>query len=215
VTTTARTIVHPLVADKLLNLRNANTPTVDFRTTLDALAYMLLYEATRDAVTLESKVTTPLGLTARGAYADQCPLIVPVLRAGLGMLNAALRLLPHADVAMVGLARDEETLLPRTYLNALPNEIHHWHTYVLEPMLATGGSAANVCELLFERGAREITVVSVLASPQALQTLTQVHADLQIVVAAVDDGLNDKGYIVPGLGDAGDRLYGVPPCSPS
>jgi len=200
---------HPLTAVRLTILRDATTTNTEFRRALDGLSGMLVYEATRALATSEVTVTTPLADTA-GRRLVRAPMLVPILRAGVGMVEAALRLLPDAEVGFVGLARDEETFLPQPYLAKLPDSLAERPVFVLDPMLATGGSLEFTCRLLLERGAPEpIRVVCVLAAPEGIERMERSGIDVAITTAAVDDHLNDKAYIVPGLGDAGDRQFGL------
>jgi uracil phosphoribosyltransferase len=202
-------IDHPLAAERLTILREANTPNAEFRAALDGLAGMLVYEATRHLPSQEVQVTTPLG-PAYGRRLSTVPMLVPILRAGVGLVNGALRLLPSAEVGFVGLARDEETFLPFPYLAKLPDRLDERPCFVLDPMLATGGSLEYTCRLLVERGAPQpISVVCVLAAPEGLDRIRRSGIQTRIVTAAVDSHLNDKAYIVPGLGDAGDRQFGL------
>jgi uracil phosphoribosyltransferase len=200
---------HPLTAVRLTILRDAATTNTEFRRALDGLSGMLVYEATRALPTDEVTVTTPLADTA-GRRLARAPMLVPILRAGAGMVEAALRLLPDAEVGFVGLARDEETFLPHPYLAKLPDRLDERPVFVLDPMLATGGSLEFTCRLLLERGAPEpIRVVCVLAAPEGIERMERSGIDVAITTAAVDEHLNDKAYIVPGLGDAGDRQFGL------
>ena len=190
-------------------MRDVHTPNAAFRQALDALASMLIYEATRDLpmeiISLETPIQTTTGVRlARG------PMLVPILRAAVGMVDAALRLLPEAEVGFVGLARDEATFQPRPYLAKLPERLDGRPVITLDPMLATGGSLAYTLELLVARGAPQpITCISVLAAPEGLARLQATGLDLHVVTAAIDSHLNDNAYIVPGLGDAGDRQFGL------
>jgi uracil phosphoribosyltransferase len=210
-----RTLVieHPLVAHKLTALRDVATDTATFRSLTAELVTLLAYEATRELPVQPVSVETPVG-TARGVkLARPVPLIVPVLRAGIGMLEGMTRLLPMADVGFVGLRRDEESLIASTYANRLPADLAGRDTFVLDPMLATGGTLATVVGLLADRGAASVTAICLLAAPEGLRYLEQSYAGdegpwVRVVTAAVDERLNDRGYIVPGLGDAGDRLFG-------
>ena len=203
---------HPLISHKLTVLRDQDTPQPTFRLLVDELVTLLAYEATRDVRTLEVDVTTPVATTVGVKLADPRPIVVPILRAGLGMLAGMTRLLPTAEVGFLGLRRDEETLQAITYANRLPDDLSGRQCYVLDPMLATGGTLAATIDYLFERGARDVTCICLIAAPEGLALVEQHvgdRADVTVVVAALDERLNDKAYIVPGLGDAGDRLYGL------
>ncbi|AVZ38839.1 MULTISPECIES: uracil phosphoribosyltransferase [unclassified Dietzia] len=198
---------HPLVGDRLRTLRDSVTDTAGFRAAMDALGTMLCYEAFRSIPTTEVPVTTPVAETT-GVAVDGVPLVVPVLRAGLGLLDPATRLLPGAQVGFVGLARDEETHAPVSYLCSLPDDLAGRHVVVLDPMLATGGSLVSTLETLAERGATGVTVVCVLCAPEGIETVRASGLASRLVTATVDDRLDDDAFIVPGLGDAGDRLFG-------
>ena len=203
---------HPLISHKLTVLRDQDTPQPTFRLLVDELVTLLAYEATRDVRTLDVEVTTPVSTTVGTKLADPKPIVVPILRAGLGMLAGMTRLLPTAEVGFLGLQRDEKTLKAITYANRLPEDLSGRQCYVLDPMLATGGTLVASIDYLFERGARDVTCICLIAAPEGLALVEQHvgdRADVTVVVAALDERLNDKAYIVPGLGDAGDRLYGL------
>ena len=204
---------HPLIAHKLTYLRDKRTDSPTFRRLAEELMTLLAYEATRDVRVEPFPIETPVAPTTGIKLANPKPLIVPILRAGLGMLEGMVRLLPSAEVGFLGMQRDEETLAITTYANRLPEDLTGRQVYVLDPMLATGGSMADALRFLIERGADDITAVCLLAAPEGIAHLTQEMADvtppITLVVGSVDERLNEKGYIVPGLGDAGDRLYGV------
>jgi uracil phosphoribosyltransferase len=204
---------HPLVAHKLTMLRDINTDTPAFRELCDELVTLLGYEATRDVRVEPVQVQTPVDVAAGVKLARPLPLLVPILRAGIGMLDGMARLLPKADIGFVGLARDEDTLVAATYATRLPADLTGRQTFVLDPMLATGGSMETVIRMLRDRNAVAVTGVSLVAAPEGLARLAAAFpADkipVRIVTAALDDRLNDRGYIVPGLGDAGDRLFGA------
>jgi uracil phosphoribosyltransferase len=200
---------HPLVAASLTKVRDQNTPNAVFRQELERIGTLLLVEATRNLVTHEVAVQTPVEMTT-GRVLSKQPVVVPVLRAGLGFLNAAQVLLPGADVGFVGISRDEDTFEPKPYVNKLPESFDDRVCIVLDPMLATGGSLAHACKLLVEAGARgPIIVVCALAAPEGLLKLQDDDLDLVIYTASIDDRLNEHAFIVPGLGDAGDRQFGA------
>jgi uracil phosphoribosyltransferase len=204
---------HPLVGHKLTLLRDAATDRATFRTLTDELVTLLAYEATREIRVTEVAVTTPVGDATGAKLAEPRPLIIPVLRAGIGMLDGMTRLLPMADVGFVGMVRDEESLQASTYANRLPADLTGREVFVLDPMLATGGTLVTVIGMLAERGAAAVTAICLLAAPEGLARLDDAFPDsaapaVRVVTGAVDERLNDKGYIVPGLGDAGDRLFG-------
>ena len=204
---------HPLVAHKLTALRDARTDSPTFRRLADELVTLLAYEATRDVRVAPFDIETPVGPTTGIHLANPKPLVVPILRAGLGMLDGMMRMLPTAEVGFLGLVRDEVTLEASTYANRLPDRLDGRQVYVLDPMLATGGTLAMAVTYLVERGATDITAITLLSAPEGIERLRQlvdpIGVPCTLVVAAVDERLNEHGYIVPGLGDAGDRLYGV------
>lgn len=203
---------HPLISHKLTVLRDKDTPQATFRELVDELVTLLAYEATRDVRTEPREVVTPVASTIGTHMGDPKPIVVPVLRAGLGMLAGMMKLLPTAEVGFLGLKRDEETLQAITYANRLPDDLSGRQCFVLDPMLATGGTLTATIDYLFERGAHDVTCICLIAAPEGIE-LVERHvgdrADVTVVVAAVDERLNEKAYIVPGLGDAGDRLYGL------
>jgi uracil phosphoribosyltransferase len=204
---------HPLVTHKLTLLRDAATDRATFRTLADELVTLLAYEATREIRVTEVSVTTPVGDATGAKLAAPRPLIVPVLRAGIGMLDGMTRLLPMADVGFVGMVRDEESLQASTYADRLPADLTGREVFVLDPMLATGGTLVTVIGMLAKRGAAAVTAICLLASPEGLARVEEAFPDaarppVRVVTGAIDERLNDKGYIVPGLGDAGDRLFG-------
>jgi uracil phosphoribosyltransferase len=204
---------HPLVVHKLTLLRDADTPAPTFRRLTDELVTLLAYEATREIRTRPVTVMTPLAPADGVKLAGPVPLVVPVLRAGIGMLDGIVRLLPTAEVGFVGLSRDEESLVATTYANRLPADLAGREVFVLDPMLATGGTLETVFGLVRSRGAAAVTGICLLAAPEGLDRLASAFADdgtcpVRVVTAALDERLNDRGYILPGLGDAGDRLFG-------
>jgi uracil phosphoribosyltransferase len=202
-----RVVNHPLAAARLTTLRDQRSDSAAFRVALRDLTLMLVYEATRDAPREPVTVRTPLAETV-GARLAKPPLLVPVLRAGLGMVDQAHVLIPEARVGFVGVARNEETAEPMPYLESLPDDLRGQPVMVLDPMLATGGSMIHTIGLLHRRGADDITVLSVVVAPEGIAALQKTAPNVRVFTAAVDDGLNDVSYIVPGLGDAGDRQFG-------
>ncbi len=209
-----RTLVvdHPLVAHKLTALRKETTDTPTFRRLADQLVTLLAYEATRDVRVEPIDIQTPVAPTTGVRLRSPQPLVVPILRAGLGMLDGMLRLLPTAEVGFLGMVRNEETLEASTYAERLPDDLSGRQCYVLDPMLATGGTLAAAIRFLTDRGADDITAICLLAAPEGCarleQGLDEIDVPVTVVTGAMDERLNEKGYIVPGLGDAGDRLYG-------
>jgi uracil phosphoribosyltransferase len=201
---------HPLAASRLTAMRDEETDSGGFRAALHELTTMLVYEATRTAAVERYSVRTPVAET-EGTRIANPPLLVPVLRAGLGMADAALALLPESSMGFVGLARDEETFAPRAYLESLPSDLTGLPVLVLDPMLATGGSLEHCCRLLADRGCTDITVICVLAAPEGIARLDAAGLPMRLVTAAIDERLNEKAFIVPGLGDAGDRQFGGMP----
>lgn len=204
---------HPLVAHKLTLLRDERTESPTFRRLADELVTLLAYEATRGVRTEEVSVRTPVAATTGNRLAAPKPLVVPILRAGLGMLEGMQRLLPTAEVGFLGMIRDERTLDASTYAQRLPDDLSGRQCYVLDPMLATGGTLSAAVAFLAERDAEQITAICLLAAPEGIRRLEDDLGDLSVpvtlVTAGLDERLDDRGYIVPGLGDAGDRLYGV------
>jgi uracil phosphoribosyltransferase len=204
---------HPLVAHKLTTLRDVQTETPTFRRLTDELVTLLAYEATRHINVEPVSVTTPVAVAEGVRLARPAPLVVPVLRAGIGMLDGMARLLPNADVGFVGLARDERTLVATTYATRLPADLAGRDAFVLDPMLATGGTLKTVIDMLVSRGAATVTAICLLAAPEGVARVADAFPDdtdvpVRVVTAAMDQSLNERGYIVPGLGDAGDRLFG-------
>ena len=205
-------IDHPLVTQKLTALRDKDTDNTTFRLLADELVTLLAYEATRGIRVSEITVETPIQPTKGVKLSGPTPLIVPILRAGLGMLDGMLRILPTAEVGFLGMVRNEETLIASTYADRLPENLHGRQVFVLDPMLATGGTLVAAIELLLKRGAEDIVAISLIAAPEGVARVEQAFGaklNITIVSAGLDAGLNDRGYIVPGLGDAGDRLFGA------
>ena len=204
---------HPLITHKLTVLRDKNTPQPTFRLLTEELMTLLAYEATREVRVEPIEIETPVAPTTGVRLTEPLPLIVPIIRAGLGMLEGMVKLVPTAEVGFLGMIRDEETLIVSTYADRVPHDLSGRQVYVLDPMLATGGTLVDAIDLLLQRGATDVTAICLLAAPEGLQRLRDAYDErdvsVQVVTAGCDERLNEKGYIVPGLGDAGDRLYGV------
>ena len=203
---------HPLVSHKLAVLRNKETASPIFRQLVDELVTLLAYEATREVRTVEHPISPPVTDTVGIKIARPTPIVVPILRAGLGMLDGLMRLIPTAEVGFLGMVRNDETLEVVTYANRLPDDLTGRQVFLLDPMLATGNTLIAAIDYVLERGAVDVTVVCLIAAPEGLKVLEDYYGDraqIKIVLAAVDERLNEKSYIVPGLGDAGDRLYGI------
>ena len=204
---------HPLIAHKLTVLRDKNTKSPTFRQLTEEIVTLLAYEATRDIKTVPATVMTPVALFEGIELAQPRPVVVPILRAGLGMLEGMTRLMPTAEVGFLGMVRDHVTLQASTYANRLPENLEGRQCYILDPMLATGGTLIAAMEYLFDRGATEVTAITILSAPEGIAAVKEAFANkdynITLVTGAVDTNLNEHGYIVPGLGDAGDRLYGV------
>lgn len=203
---------HPLITQKLTALRDERTDSHTFRRLVDELVTLLAYEATRGIRVVSVDVKTPVAMTKGVELASPKPLVVPILRAGLGMLDGMTRMLPTAEIGFLGMVRNEETLEATTYADRLPKDLSGRQVYVLDPMLATGGSLEMAIELLLKRGATDVTALCLIAAPEGLARLEKTFAnriDVTVMCAGLDEKLNEKGYIVPGLGDAGDRLYGA------
>ena len=202
-------VEHPLIQHKISLLRDRRTGTKEFRDLVSEVSTLLCYEATRDLPLEEVEVETPIALARTKVLAGRKLALVPILRAGLGMVDGMLNLIPAAKVGHIGLYRNEETLQPVEYYCKLPSDIAEREVIVLDPMLATGGSAADAISLIKQRGARHIKFIGLLAAPEGMKALHAAHPDVDIYVGALDEKINDKGYIVPGLGDAGDRIFGT------
>jgi uracil phosphoribosyltransferase len=202
---------HPLITHKLTVLRDKTTPPPTFRLLVDELMTLLAYEATREVRVEPVAIETPVAPTTGVRISQPAPLIVPILRAGLGMLDGMVKMVPTAEVGFLGMKRNEETLEPETYAERLPDDLNGRQCFVLDPMLATGGSLAAAIDFLFARGAVDVTAICVLGTPEGIAAVRKGVGDREVtlVLGALDDGLNEQAYIVPGLGDAGDRLYGT------
>lgn len=203
---------HPLIDHKLSVLRDERTPSAVFRQLVDELVTLLAYEATREVRTEEVEIHTPVAPAQCRRLAAPQPIVVPILRAGLGMLEGMTRLLPTAEVGFLGMKRDEDTLEVETYANRLPDDLSGRQCFVVDPMLATGHTLVAAIDYLLERGARDVTALCLIAAPEGVKTLEEAvgeRANVTVVTAGVDERLNEHAYIVPGLGDAGDRLYGI------
>lgn len=200
---------HPMIQHKLTILREKTTGVKEFRELVEELAMLMGFEVTRNLPLQEIEIETPICVTKSKVISGKKLGIIPILRAGLGMVDGMLKLIPTAKVGHVGLYRDPETLKPVEYYCKLPSDVDERDLIVLDPMLATGGSAAAAISFLKEKGAKSIKLVNLLAAPEGIKTVVEEHPDVEIYVAAVDERLNSHGYIIPGLGDAGDRLYGT------
>jgi uracil phosphoribosyltransferase len=202
---------HPLVTHKLTVLRDKSTPSPVFRQLVEELVTLLAYEATREVKTTEVTIETPVVETKGRKLSKPRPIIIPILRAGLGMLEGIVKLLPTAEVGFLGIKRNEETLEPYTYANRLPDDLTGRQVFIIDPMLATGGTLIDSIDYVFEKGATDVTCICLLGAPEGLAAVEKHlgDRDVKIVLGALDEKLNELGYIVPGLGDAGDRLYGL------
>jgi uracil phosphoribosyltransferase len=202
---------HPLITHKLTVLRDKNTPSPVFRQLVEELVTLLAYEATREVKTTKVEIETPVTKTEGLKLSHPRPIIIPILRAGLGMLEGIVKLLPTAEVGFLGIKRDEDTLQPYTYANRLPDDLTGRQVFIIDPMLATGGTLIDSIDYVFEKGATDVTCICLLGAPEGLKAVEDHlgSKDVKIVLGALDEKLNDLGYIVPGLGDAGDRLYGL------
>ncbi|AMV59925.1 Uracil phosphoribosyltransferase [Pediococcus damnosus] len=200
---------HPLIQHKLTIIRDKNCGTKVFREVVNEISELMAYEVSRDMPLEDVKVETPIGWTTKKTLSGKKVAIVPILRAGLGMVDGMLELIPAAKVGHIGMYRDEETLKPVEYFVKLPSDISERQIFVVDPMLATGGSAIMAMDALKKRGAKDLRLVCLVAAPQGVKALQKAHPDVDIYTAALDEKLNEDGYIVPGLGDAGDRLFGT------
>lgn len=202
-------LTHPLLQDKMAKLRNVNTGSQEFRAIVREISSLMCYEATRDLSTQEVEVQTPCGIAQCQELAGKKMALVPILRAGLGMVDGMLSLVPSAKIGHIGMYRDHETLQPVEYFCKLPKDIGEREVFVLDPMLATGWTAVDAITLIKEKGAKHIRIICIVSAPEGMAVLRREHPDVQIYTVALDEKLNDEGYIVPGLGDAGDRIFGT------
>ena len=200
---------HPLIRHKLAIIRDKNTNTKQFREVVEELATLMAYESFKDVPTQEIEVETPLETTTQTVVKENSIAIVPILRAGLGMVNGILTLFPAAKVGHIGLYRNEETLEPQEYYCKLPACIEEKVVMVIDPMLATGGSASDAITMIKKRGCKKIKLLSIIAAPEGVKKVAEDHPDVEIFISTLDRQLNEKGYILPGLGDAGDRIFGT------
>ncbi len=200
---------HPLIQHKLTFLRDKNTGSKEFRALVSEIAMLMCYEATRDLPLQDVEIETPMGKATTKVIAGRKLAFVPILRAGLGMVDGVLALVPAAKVGHIGLYRDHQTLMPVEYYNKLPQDISERDVIVLDPMLATGGSAIDAISIIKRSNPKSIKFMCIIAAPEGIEALTKAHPDVQVYCAAVDQKLNEIGYIVPGLGDAGDRIFGT------
>ena len=200
---------HPLVAHKLTIMRDKNTSVKDFRELVSEIGMLITYEATRDLPLTTKHIETPICEMDAPTLAGRKFVVVPILRAGLGLVDGVLRMVPSARVGHIGMYRDEETLEPHPYFCKMPKDVAERDVLIVDPMLATGGSAVDAITQIKKRGAKSIKFIGIIAAPEGMQRLQEAHSDVDIYVAAMDEKLNENGYIVPGLGDAGDRIFGT------
>ena len=206
---TVHVLDHPLIQHKLSILRDQNTPVKEFREVIGEIAALMCYEATRNLPTEEVEVQTPVAVAKCRRLAGKKMAIVPILRAGLGMVDTMVALIPSAKIGHIGLYRDPETHLPVEYYCKLPEDIENRQVFVVDPMLATGGSAVAAIDFLKKRGCKNIIMMNVIGCPEGVKTVQEAHPDVEMYLAALDERLNEHKYIVPGLGDAGDRIFGT------
>ncbi|MDY2521656.1 uracil phosphoribosyltransferase [Weissella confusa] len=200
---------HPLIQHKLTIIRDKNVGTKEFREIVDEIASLMAYEVTRDLPVEDVEIKTPVAKTTQKQLAGKKLAIVPILRAGLGMVDGIMKLIPAARIGHIGMYRDEESLEPVEYFVKLPEDIDQREVLVVDPMLATGGSAVMAIDALKKRGATKIKLITLVSAPVGVETVQKAHPDVDIYTAGLDEGLNEHGYIIPGLGDAGDRLFGT------
>lgn len=201
---------HPLIQHKLTQIRQKDTPTTQFRQMINEIGGLMVYEITRDLPLEQVEIETPVATTKANVIAGKKMVVVPILRAGLGMvLDGILKMIPSARIGHIGIFRDEETLQPVEYFAKFPDELDQRDIFIVDPMLATGGSAIAAINSIKQRGAKNIKLVCLVGAPEGVKAVNEAHPDVTIYLASLDEKLNDKGYIVPGLGDAGDRIFGT------
>ena len=200
---------HPLIQHKLTQIRQKDTPTTQFRQMINEIGGLMVYEITRDLPLEQVEIETPVATTKTNVIAGKKMVVVPILRAGLGMVDGILKMIPSARIGHIGIFRDEETLQPVEYFAKFPDELDQRDIFIVDPMLATGGSAIAAINSIKQRGAKNIKLVCLVGAPEGVKAVNEAHPDVTIYLASLDEKLNDKGYIVPGLGDAGDRIFGT------
>lgn len=200
---------HPLIQHKLTQIRQKDTPTTQFRQMINEIGGLMVYEITRDLPLEQVEIETPVATTKANVIAGKKMVVVPILRAGLGMVDGILKMIPSARIGHIGIFRDEETLQPVEYFAKFPDELDQRDIFIVDPMLATGGSAIAAINSIKQRGAKNIKLVCLVGAPEGVKAVNEAHQDVTIYLASLDEKLNDKGYIVPGLGDAGDRIFGT------
>ena len=200
---------HPLIQHKLTQIRQKDTPTTQFRQMINEIGGLMVYEITRDLPLEQVEIETPVATTKANVIAGKKMVVVPILRAGLGMVDGILKMVPSARIGHIGIFRDEETLQPVEYFAKFPDELDQRDIFIVDPMLATGGSAIAAINSIKQRGAKNIKLVCLVGAPEGVKAVNEAHPDVTIYLASLDEKLNDKGYIVPGLGDAGDRIFGT------
>lgn len=200
---------HPLIQHKLTQIRQKDTPTTQFRQMINEIGGLMVYEITRDLPLEQVEIETPVSTTKANVIAGKKMVVVPILRAGLGMVDGILKMIPSARIGHIGIFRDEETLQPVEYFAKFPDELDQRDIFIVDPMLATGGSAIAAINSIKQRGAKNIKLVCLVGAPEGVKAVNEAHPDVTIYLASLDEKLNDKGYIVPGLGDAGDRIFGT------